>query len=161
MELPKPQKEHEWLQQLVGEWAYEHECVMGPDQPPMKATGIDTVRSLGGLWVVCEGKGEMPGGGPATTIMTLGYDPVKQRFVGTFIGSMMTNLWIYEGSLDAAGKTLTLDCDGPSFTDPTKTAKYQDIIEIISRDHRTLSSQTPGDDGKWVRFMTAHYRRRK
>ena len=39
-------------------------------------------------------------------------------------------------------------------------AKYQDIIEIVSDDHRTLSSQIL-TDGKWHRFMTAHYRRRK
>ena len=42
----------------------------------------------------------MPDGGPATMIMTLGYDPAKKRFVGTFIGSMMTNLWVYEGELE-------------------------------------------------------------
>ena len=48
---------------------------MGPDQPPMKSTGVDVVRSLGGLWIIAEGEGEMPGGGTAKTIMTLGYDP--------------------------------------------------------------------------------------
>ena len=31
----EPTKEHQWLQQLVGEWTAEMECVMGPDQPPM------------------------------------------------------------------------------------------------------------------------------
>jgi hypothetical protein len=157
----QPQKEHEWLQQLVGDWTYEHECSMGPDQPPSKFTGTETVRSLGGVWVVCEGQGEMPGGGAATTIMTLGYDPLRKKYIGTFIGSMMTHLWIYEGGLDAAGKALTLDTEGPSFTDQGKLAKYQDIIEFKSADYRTLSSRTPGDDGKWHMFMTAHYRRKK
>jgi hypothetical protein len=56
---------------------------------------------------------------------------------------------------------LTLDAEGPSFTDPKVMAKYQDIIEIISPDHRTLSSQLLGGDGQWHRFMTAHYRRVK
>src|SRR5688572_31098773 len=45
------------------------------------------LRSLGGLWTVGEGSGDMPGGGTAKTIMTLGYDPQKKRFVGTFIRS--------------------------------------------------------------------------
>ena len=62
--------------------------------------------------------------------------------------------------LDAAGKVLTLDAEGPSFTDG-KMAKYQDMIEFKSDDHRVLSSQSLGDDGKWQRFMTANYRRRK
>jgi hypothetical protein len=45
----------------------------------------------------------MPCAGPATTMMTLGYDPPKRRFVGTFNDSMMTHLWVYDGALDAAG----------------------------------------------------------
>lgn len=156
---PTPQQEHHWLDKLVGTWTYEHECSMGPDQPPVKVTGTDSVRSLGGLWVVCEGRGPMPSGGTAHTIMTLGFDPAKNRFVGTFIGSMMTNLWVYEGSL--VGNILTLDTEGPSFAGDGKTVKYQDLIEFKSDDHRTLTSQTLGADGKWAHFMTAQYRRAK
>jgi len=29
----EPQKEHEWLQRLVGEWTYESECSMEPGKP--------------------------------------------------------------------------------------------------------------------------------
>ena len=161
MQNPEPQQEHKWLQRLVGEWTYEHECSMGPDQPPMKATGTESVRSLGGLWTVGEGQGKMPDGGPATTIMTLGYDPQTKRFVGTFIGSMMTHLWIYNGTLDAAGKVLTLDTEGPDFSGGPDLVPYQDIIEFVDDNHRTLSSQLRGPDGKWNMFMTAHYCRKK
>jgi hypothetical protein len=83
------------------------------------------------------------------------------KFVGTFIGSMMTNLWVYEGELDASGKKLVLDAEGPSFADPTKTARYKDTVEILSPDHRTLSSQYLAEDGTWHHFMTAHYHRKK
>ena len=62
MQSPEPQAEHKWLQRMVGEWTYEHNCSMGPDQPPMKATGTETVRSVGGLWTMGEGRGEMPDG---------------------------------------------------------------------------------------------------
>jgi hypothetical protein len=157
----EPQKEHAWLQKFVGEWTFEGECVMGPGQAPMKSTGTESVRSLGGLWVMGEGRGEMPGGGPTTSIITLGYDPHKQRFVGTFVASMMTYLWIYDGALDAAGKVLTLDAEGPSFSGDGQMAKYQDIIELRSDDHRVLRSQMLGDDGQWYGFMTAHYRRKR
>jgi hypothetical protein len=155
----QPRKEHAWLQRIVGEWTYEGECLMGPDQPPMKSTGSESVRSLGGLWVVGEGRGEMPDGGPATTIITLGYDPQKARFVGTFVGSMMTNLWVYDGELDAAERVLTLEADGPTFTDPNATAKYRDVVELVSDDHRILRSLVLGENGEWHQFMTAHYRR--
>jgi hypothetical protein len=157
----EPQKEHRWLEKLVGKWTYESEAIMGPGQPPVKSVGSETVRSIGGIWIECEGQGAMPDGSPGTMVITLGYDPAKKRFVGTFIGSMITNLWIYDGQLDATEKVLTLDAEGPSFADPTRMAKYQDIIERVSDDHRILYSQVQGDDGKWTRFMTAHYRRTK
>src|SRR6266542_7081305 len=98
----EPQKEHQWLQKLVGEWTFEAEATMGPGKPTERAEGTESVRSLGGLWFLAEGQGEMPGGGAATTLMTLGYDPQKKRYVGAWIGSMMTHLWVYDGELDAA-----------------------------------------------------------
>lgn len=159
----EPQKEHQWLQRLVGQWTFESECSMGPDQPPMKSSGRETVRSLGGLWTIGESSNEMPGemsgGGLCDSVMTLGFDPQTKRFVGTFIASMMTHLWPYNGTLDAAGRALTLDSEGPSFAGDGTMAKYQDIIEFHSDDHRTLSSQFLGSDGEWVPFMKAHYRR--
>jgi hypothetical protein len=30
----QPQKEHQWLQKLVGEWTYEIEAMMGPISLP-------------------------------------------------------------------------------------------------------------------------------
>ncbi|MDQ8730600.1 DUF1579 domain-containing protein [Bradyrhizobium sp. LHD-71] len=158
---PDPTKEHLWLQRMVGDWDMEGECVMGPDQPPMKSKSFEQVKPIGSLWVIGEGEGEMPGGGAALTRITLGYDPQKGRFVGTFIGSMMTHLWLYEGTLDAAGKVLTLDCEGPSFAGDGTMAKYQDIIEMKSDDHRVMTSRVQGADGKWTHFMTANYRRKK
>jgi len=155
----QPQSEHKWLEQLVGEWTSEMEGSGGPDQPPMKHTGTETVHTLT-LWVQCEGVMPMPDGIAMRTVMTLGYDTAKKKFVGTFIGSMMTNLWVYEGELDASGKVLTLDAEGPSFADPTKMAKYKDTVEMISPDHRTLSSRFQAEDGTWHHFMTAHYRRK-
>jgi hypothetical protein len=103
----------------------------------------------------------MPEGGVATSIMTLGYDPQKQRFVGTFIASMMTHMWVYNGTLDAAGRVLTLDTEGPGMSGEGKMVKFQDIIEFQGNDQRTLVSQALGEDGKWNRFMTATYRRKR
>lgn len=155
----EPQKEHQWLQKLVGAWTYEGECSMGSDQPTMKTSGSEEVRSIGGLWIAAEGSGEMPGGGAATTIMSIGYDPQKQRFVGTFIGSMMTHLWIYDGALD--GNVLTLAAEGPSFAGNGGMAKYRDVIELKSDDHRVLTSHVLGEEGAWRQFMSMQFRRKK
>lgn len=156
----EPQPEHQWLQKFVGEWTYETEVTMGADQPPQTATGTEQVRSIGGLWVLAEGQGEMPGCGQTTTMMTLGYDPQKQRYVGTWVGSMMTYLWVYNGELDAAKTTLTLDSDGPAMTGDEKMAKYRDAIEFKSDDHRVMTSHVLGEDGQWHQFMNTNYRRK-
>ena len=93
--------------------------------------------------------------------MTLGYDPQKQRYVGTWIGSMMTHLWVYDGELDAAGKLLTLNAEDPSMAAEGKMAKYKDVIEIKSDDHRVMTSHTLDDDGNWQQFIKVNYSRKK
>lgn len=147
-------KEHRWLDQLVGEWSCEMEASMAPGAPPETHTSRERVRSLGGAWVLCEG--EMGSGG---TLITLGYDPMKGRFVGSFIGSMMTNQWIYEGELDESGDALVLSTRGPSPIGDGSMADYLDTIRIRDPDHRTLSSSFHAPDGEWHRFMTAEYTR--
>jgi hypothetical protein len=154
----EPRQEHRWLHKLVGEWT----CEMGePDKPAETSTSTERVRSIGDLWIMAEGEVEMPGGGVAATFMTLGYDPRRQRYVGTWLGSMMTHLWVYQGELDAAERVLTLNAEGPSMEREGKLAQYQDIIEFKSDDHRVLTSRMLGDDGQWHHFMTAHYRRKR
>lgn len=158
----KPQPEHEWLQQMQGDWSMSGECDMGPDQPASHTTGKEHVRALGGFFVVCEGEGEMPGNsGMGYMLMTLGYDIGKKKFVGSWAGAMMPGMFFYEGQLDAGKKVLTLDTEGPSFKGDGTTARYQDLITIKSKDERTLHSQTLQPDGSWKRFMTATYRRVK
>lgn len=155
----KLEPEHQWLQQLVGSWEFVAESSMGPDQPPMKSGGRETVRMLGDLWSIGEGEGQMPNGETGYTMMTIGYNPVTKRFVGSWVGSMMSHLWIYDGFLDQDRKVLTLESDCPDFSDETKLIKYRDIIEIKEANTRTLTSAMLGADGKWTEFMTATYTR--
>ena len=161
-EAPKaatPEKEHEWLAQLAGEFTTDAEAVFSPELPPFKCSGTATARTVGGFWIVNEHKSE-PMGVPMLGIMTVGYDPAKKKFVGTWVDSMTSHMWKYEGSLDKTGKILTLEAEGPSMTDPSKMGKYRDVIEVKSDDHRVLTSAMQGADGKWTTFMTMNYRRK-
>ncbi len=94
-------------------------------------------------------------------IMTVGFDVQKGRYVGTWIGSMMTYLWRYDGNLDAAENVLTLNAEGPHMTIEGKIMRYRDVIAFKSDDHRTLTAHMQDEAGKWQTIMTAHYRRRK
>jgi hypothetical protein len=175
MQAPQPHENHRWLQQLVGEWEFAGEASMGPDDPPHQSKGTERVTTLGDLWVVGDGMGEMPGEGAVGQMrITLGYDPMKGKFVGNWIGSMMPGQWIYEGELDDARKVLTLNTVGPDMSAmegcgadglPTdgsapKMANYRDIIELVSADERILRSEMQGADGQWVQFMETRYRRK-
>lgn len=159
MVMAKPRAEHTVLEKMVGTWDVTSE--MSGDVP-----WIETVRSLGGIWIIAEGSGDMPkgeggeGGGPATTVLSLGFDAAKGKYVGTWLGSMMDNLWVYEGEVEPDGRTLSLYTIGPSIKGEGM-ADYREQITFLSDDHRTFNSSAKQPDGSWKQFMEAHYRRKK
>ena len=51
----------------------------------------------------------MPGDGFGQTLMTLGFNPQTERYVGTWVGSMMAHLWVYDGWLDEAARAWGTD----------------------------------------------------
>lgn len=159
-QLPKPGKEHAWLEQLAGEWTAEVEALVEPGKPPVKSEGTESVRRIGGFWIVAENKGDIMGQS-FTGLLTLGYDTRKKQYVGTWIDSMTDYLWRYEGTVDASGKVLTLQTEGPSQAGPGKLARFKDVIELKAKDHKVLTSSMQGDDGKWTTIMTINYRRKK
>ena len=154
-------QEHEWLAKLAGEWSFETVTSMGPDQPSKGFEGTESVRMLGGLWMLGEGRGTFASGEVMTSLMTLGYDPAQKRFVGSYVASFMTHLWFYDsGSLDESGSTLMLTAEGPSMADDGKMSRYRDVIRIEGPDYRTMTAGVLGENGTWDDFMVTHYRRR-
>jgi hypothetical protein len=101
----------------------------------------------------------MPGSDlTSTSLMTLGYDDMKKKYVGTFVSEMMGFIWVYEGS--RKGDVLTLDCKGPSFKGDGSMADYQDIMEIKSENEYVLTSQTKDEGGSWKKFMSMTFTRK-
>ena len=154
----EPREEHRWLEQLVGDWTYESDPMGPPDKQEVER-GTLSARTLGGVWLVCELRSDRSENAGAASIMTLGYDPEKRRYVGTFISWMMANLWIYDGEMEAGGKAIALHAEGPSFAMEGKTAPYVDRVEITSDDAWVMTSSTPDAEGTWQRFMTMRFRR--
>lgn len=159
MQTPEPTSEHRWLLKLVGNWTYEHDCNMGPDHPPMKCNGRQGTVALGNLWTIGEMENAGPDGQMTKSIISVGFDPARGKFVGSFVSGCMPQLWIYEGSLDDNQKVLTLDSEGPNFAGDGTLAKYQDIIEFVDNDHYFFYSQVQNADGSWTRFMNGKYTR--
>lgn len=159
-EMPAPTAEHTWLQQLAGEWDTHAEGTLEPGKPPARFEGHESSRMLGGFWLLAEGKVQFPGApAPMQSVLTLGYDPQKRKYIGTWIDSSNSYLWRSEGTVDAAGKVLTLESEGPCPFKPG-LAKFRDVMEIKSQDHHVLTSYMQGDDGQWQKMMSAEYRRK-
>ena len=158
---PSPATEqHAWLKKFLGEWRSEAEMTGMPGTPAEKMEGSASARAIGDLWIVADMRGESPAG-DMEAVLTLGYDPEKKRFVGTWVDSMFNHMWLYDGSLDAAGKVLTLEAKGPSFAGDGSLANYKDVYEFPEPGRMTLTSSAEGPDGKWTQFMSATFRRTK
>jgi hypothetical protein len=154
VEMYEPQAEHFALERMVGTWDVKS-SVTGPD-----GEWSETCRSLDGMWYIAEGEGDMPGG-KAKTIMTVGYDPEKGKYVGTWLGTMMGMLWLYEGDLSEDGATLSLYTTGPDCEVEGRTAQYREQIIFQGDDHRLFVSATRQPDGSWKQFQELQYTRRQ
>lgn len=159
-QFPAPTKEHQWLKQFAGEWESDSEAVIEPGQPPLQCEGTMSSRMLGELWVVSEVTAEMSGT-TVTGIQTIGYDPTKKQYVGTWVDSMMNHMWQYKGTVDESGTKLMLEAEGPNFMAGGKLTKFRDAYEFKSKDHIIATSSMLTEDGKWITFMTGHMRRTK
>ena len=71
----------------------------------------------------------------------------------------MSDIAIVELGVGVATK-LTLETEGPSFKDDGKTARYRDVITLVSANERTLTSFGLQPDGSWSQMMQATYRRK-
>lgn len=150
MESPTPQ--HKWLDRLLGEWEGEGEACMAPGSEGHGFKTTETVRTLGGLWVIAEAKSQMDPDMSSVAITTIGYDKRTGRYVGSWVGSMMSHMWVYDGEVDESGNKLTLYAEGPNMSGDG-TAKYKDVIEFQSDTSRTLTSYGLDENGKWNQFM--------
>jgi hypothetical protein len=158
--MAKPTKEHELLAQFAGKWTSSATMEM-PGGEALTCNGVEDSRMMGGLWLVVVGEGEMPDGGKGESMITLGYDPAKKTYVGTFVCSAQDIMWVYTGKFDETGKKLILLTDGPSMIEPGKTAKYEETMELVDADHKTFTSKIQLPDGTWMELVKVTYERVK
>jgi hypothetical protein len=158
-EMPTPTKEHKWLQQFVGEWTSNVTIYAEPGKPPMQTKSTEKVRALGGFWVISESKSKMMGM-PYTIVFTVGYDAAKKKYIGTWVDSGSSTFWRYEGVVDSTGKKLVLETEGPNMLNGTEMAKFREVTEFKSKDHKVFASSM-WQGGKWVTLTTIDSWRKK
>jgi hypothetical protein len=159
-DMPKPTKENKWLEQFAGEWTSESEIYAVPGQPPIKVSGEETARMIGGFWLMAESKSklfEMP----MTGILTVGYDAEKKSYVGTWIDSMTGYMWTYTGRVDEAGKALTLETRGPCPKKPGTLTNFKEVLELKDKDRKVFTSSMQEEDGSWTKMVVVNSQRKK
>ncbi len=157
----KPTAEHKILAGEEGTWdATIKSFTSGPDVEPMvsKGTEVNTVMP-GGLWVLSKFDGDF-GGMKFQGRGQFGYDPVKKKYVGTWIDSLSPNLSVLEGSYDPKTKTMTYVGDG---TGPDGIKYSQKMVTTTKDDGSRVFTlfMKVGEAKDEARFMEITYTKRK
>ena len=156
--MPTPGPEHAVLKDLAGTWDATVESFAAPGQPPMLAKGIETGTMVGGFWLVSDFKSEVMGQ-PFLGRSTLGYDPVKKKYVSTWIDSMTPSLSVGESDYDAATKTFTGWTD--ALDHRGRPTRFKMVTVFKDPATRISTTSMPGPDGKEMTVMRITYTRQR
>ena len=153
--MPTPSAEHADLLKAAGIWHVKGRFFMAPDAPPMETTGVETVGSVGGFWVVGRYESEFFGA-PFHGRGTAGYDAWKKVYVSTWVDSMSPSMISLTGT--KVGNVLTMEGDG---VDPSSGApcRYK-TVESIEENTRVFTMYLVMPDGSDLRIMELTYTRR-
>lgn len=132
--LANPGFPHQQMAKLAGSWTTRTKAWTGPDEPPVETTGTcEQKMLLDGRYLQQEYTGEMMGK-PFRGINVIGYDNHYRKFVSTWIDSMSTGIYYFEGSASGDVRTITQEC---SYNDPVRgPVVWRSITKII--DDNTL-----------------------
>jgi hypothetical protein len=157
----KPGPEHERLAKEVGTWdATIKSWMQGPQSEPTVSQGVETVKlQPGGLWLISEfeGKfGDMAFHGNGQS----GYDPLKKKYVGTWVDSMSASLMMMEGDYDADSKTMTMHAKGQDPSGKPYEAKMTSVQPDENSRVFTMSMKSDESKGEYVKMMEISYKKR-
>ena len=157
-----PTPEHERLARDVGTWdATIKSWMQGPGSEPSVSKGVEVAKMMpGGLWVLSEfhGKfGDTAFHGQGQT----GYDPVKKKYIGTWVDSMSPTIMITEGDFDPQTNTFTMYSKGVDPAGKPYDAKMVDVHK--DKDTRVFSMSMKSDEtrGEYIKVMEISYVKRR
>ncbi len=141
-----PGEQHKMLESRTGKWRVKSRHYMDPAQPPMESSGeCDRKMILGGRYMQEEFSGDMMGE-PFNGIGVFGYNNHTKKYFSTWMDSMSTGLYFFEGTGSPDGKTMSLE---GHFNDPVKgDVTWRLTSTIKDADHETFEMKTITKDGK-------------
>jgi hypothetical protein len=147
----KPGPEQEVLKKFEGNW----DATVAFSGQEAKGQSVYKL-GFGGLWLTQDFQGDF-GGMKFEGRGTTGYDPIKKKYVGTWIDSMSPSLAIMEGEFSKDGKTYTETGEGPG--PDGKPAKMKNVCEF--KDNNTMVfTMYMVNDGKEQEAMKITYKKK-
>jgi hypothetical protein len=158
-ELATPGAPHRLLARMAGTWSMQCSCRMEPGGDFIEHTGVSEQKMiLDGRFLQQEFRGEMVGV-PFTGIGFTGYDNHTGKYVSTWIDSMGTGIYHFEGTSSDDGSTITQTCN---YDDPVRgPLTWRNVTRFVDNDtlefrmYTTDSSGREDEMGRMVYTRTA------
>lgn len=151
--------EHAQLKAMEGKWNTKVTMWMGPEPTTSNGTAVNRA-IMDGRFIQTDYTGDFAGE-KFTGLGYTGYDNLRKKFVGTWMDSMSTGVYLTHGSYDAATSTYTYAGEFPDFMDPTKSIKVRETVKIDSADQHTMSWYEVRGDKPEAKTMEIVYTRQK
>jgi hypothetical protein len=156
--MAKPGPEHALLARDVGTWDASLEMRMAPNDKPQVSQGVEQSRLLGGLWLITDFKATVMGQ-PFEGHGVMGFDPMKKKYVGTWVDSMSLGISPSEASYDPATRTLAGWMEGPDMTG--KITRSRETTVWKNDDTRVFTIYSKSPEGVEFPGLQITYTRRK
>lgn len=144
--------EHERLKGMVGRWKGAATFWM-PDGKTMQSSNtVERKVAMGGRYLVEQYRGQFMGK-PFEGAGWMGYDNLKKKWVGAWIDSGGTGIMYSEGTLDEAGKVLTMVSENMIDPMTNKPTRSRNVTRYESPDREVMEMWGPGPDGKDMKMF--------
>ncbi len=161
MKAMQPGPMHEWLKHFEGEWDTTVKSFQSPGgEPQVMKMHTSSTMAMGGRYLLAKVTGEIDMGPmgkvPFEGLSTMGYDNMQKKFISTWYDNMSTGMMIETGTVDGAGKVLTLEGENWNmFTNGM--AKSKSVTTVIDDKTHKLEMWSVGPDGKMMKSMEIEY----
>ena len=156
--LGTPGAPHKQLAGMAGSWTTRIKTWMGPDSPPMESKGSSEQKMvLDGRFLQQVFTSEMMG--TYNGIGFTGYDNHAQKYVSTWIDSMSTVLFYFEGTASQDGKTIT---QKSRYDDPARgPIAWRSVTRIVNKNTLVYEMYIAVKRGKEKKEMEMTLTRKK
>ncbi len=131
-DMPTASEEHRIVMQDVGEWTIKGKMLM--PEGLQEFQGEESVAAIGEFWTVSNYSSDMFGGLKGSS--TIGFDPIANEFVGTWVDSFQPTATHMKGTYDKETKTMTYATTGIGMDGNPMPGKI--VIQYKDKDSHTF-----------------------